>query len=215
MADRIRLEGPLLQALKPAIDTLARAHQHRDLHTCNHQERVAEMAVAIATLMHLPESRIELLFLAGRVHDIGKLAIPSEITYKPGKLSGPEFALMQTHCEAGRDILAQLRAPVPLAEIVYQHHERMDGSGYPHGLAGSVIIKEAQILAVADSFDAMSSYRPYRAALSEDFVLGEIRRMAGISLDRNAADACIQHVLGAKWRLADRSSVAAVNGREC
>lgn len=174
---------------------LARAHHHRDFFTCRHQNRVAHLVVSIGTLMELRRPRLEVLRLAAMVHDIGKLGIPAEIVGKPGKLSDAEYSLIQTHCDIGHDILAQLRAPFPIAEIVHQHHERIDGSGYPRGLHGAGILEEARILAVADTYDAMSAYRPFRAPLSQDFVLGELQKMAGSLLDRGAVDACIRHAL--------------------
>jgi HD-GYP domain-containing protein (c-di-GMP phosphodiesterase class II) len=193
-----RADTPLLKALRPAVDMLARAHRYRDAYTCQHQERVAVLAASIGAIVGLPSSRIEILHLAATVHDIGKLGVPSEIVGKPGKLSEPEFALVQTHCAIGHDILLQLRAPFPIAEIVLQHHERLDGSGYPRGLKGAATLAEARILAVADTFDAMSSYRPYRAALPEDFALAELHQMAGRLLDREAVEACTRHVLSGK-----------------
>jgi HD-GYP domain-containing protein (c-di-GMP phosphodiesterase class II) len=196
MSAAISLTTPLMKALKPAIDALARAHRHRDPHMSLHQERVAKCAAAIATLMKMPASRIEVLYLAALVHDIGKLGVPYDLVIKPGKLSEPEFLLMQMHCEIGHDILLQLKAPSPVAEVAYQHHERMDGSGYPRRLRGSAILLEARILAVADTFDAMSSYRPYRGPLAEDFVVSELRRRAGVSLDGDAVEACVRHMLG-------------------
>jgi HD-GYP domain-containing protein (c-di-GMP phosphodiesterase class II) len=193
-----RADTPLLKALRPAVHMLARAHQYRDPYTCLHQDRVADVSVSIGAILGLAPSRLEILHLAAMVHDIGKLGVPAEIVGKPGKLSDPEFALVQTHCAIGHDILVQLNAPFPIAEIVHQHHERRDGSGYPRGLKGSAILREASILAVADVFDAMSSYRPYRAALSEDFVLGELQQMAGHALDRDAVNACVYHVMSGK-----------------
>src|SRR5579863_7441922 len=157
---------------------LSRAHHYRDQLTCHHEERVAHLAVSIGTMMHLRPPRLEILRLAAMVHDIGQLGIPAEIVGKPGKLSDSEYSLAQTHCDIGHDILAHLRAPFPIADIVHQHHERLDGSGYPRGLHGAAILEEARILAVADTYDAMSSYRPYRAPLSEDFVLRELHQMA-------------------------------------
>ena len=157
-----RDETPLLKALRPAIATLARAHHHRDPYTCRHQERVAHFAASMGALLGLRRARLEIIYLAALVHDIGKLGIPAEIIGKPEKLSDAEYAIVQTHCVIGHDILQQLRAPFPIAEIVHQHHERVDGSGYPRGLRGEAILEEAGILAVADTYDAMSSYRPYR-----------------------------------------------------
>lgn len=190
-----RQETPLLKSLRPAIAMLARAHYYQDRHTCRHQERVAHHAASIGALLGLRPVRLETLQLAALVHDIGKLGIPAEIINKGGKLSDAEYAIVQTHCVIGHDILQQLGAPFPIAEIVHQHHERTDGSGYPRGLSGEAILEEARILAVADTYDAMSSYRPYRAPLSEDFVFAELRRLAGQVLDSRAVDACIRHVL--------------------
>jgi HD-GYP domain-containing protein (c-di-GMP phosphodiesterase class II) len=191
-----RGDTPLLRALRPAVAALARAHGHRDAATLYHEERVAELAVSIGALLGLSDDRLGILQLAARVHDIGKLGIPSEIVGKAGKLSAPELALMQTHAAVGYDILLQLQAPLPIADIVFQHHERMDGSGYPQGLKGAAILEEARILAVADVFDALTSYRSYRAALSEEFALGEIHRLAGTALDQSAVAACASFVLG-------------------
>ncbi len=193
-----RADTPLLKALRPAVDMLARAHRYRDPYTCLHQERVAKFAAAIGALMGLAPGRLEVLHLAAMVHDIGKLAVPAEIVSKPGKLSDAEFEIVRAHAEIGHDILLQLRAPFPIAEIVFQHHERIDGSGYPRGVRGDAVALESRILAVADTFDAMSSYRPYRPALTEDFVLGELASMAGGPLDRGAVEACTRYVLSGK-----------------
>ncbi len=177
---------------------LSRAHHYHDRHTCKHQERVAHHAASIGALLGLRPVRLEALQLAALVHDIGKIGIPAQIINKDGKLTDAEYSIVQTHCAIGHDILQQLHAPFPIAEIVHQHHERADGSGYPRGLSGEAILEEARILAVADTYDAMSSYRPYRAPLPEDFVLGELRRLAGHVLDGRAVDACIRHVLSGK-----------------
>ena len=210
-----RTDTPLLNALRPSIQMMARAHQYRDPFTCQHQERVAQFAVSIGAAMGMPALRLEILYLAAIVHDIGKLGIPAEIIGKPGRLSDPEYALVQTHSAIGHDILLQLHAPFPIADIVHQHHERADGSGYPRGLRGEAILEEARILAVADIFDAMSSYRPYRAALSEDFVLGELHKMAGHLLDRRAVDAFARHVLrGGGLHPAPTSLVEATAGQQ-
>ncbi len=187
-----QIDAGMLEALRPSIALLSAAHGYRDSFTVEHQDRVAALAVAIGTRLGLGELRIEILRLAAIVHDIGKIAIPSEILSKPGALSDPEYALIKQHCVIGYNILGNLKSPAAIAEIAYQHHERIDGSGYPRGLSGTEILLEARILAVADVFDAMISNRAYRPGLPVDFVLGEMRTMAGRVLDRDAVDACRQ-----------------------
>lgn len=193
-----RIKTPLLDGLRPSIEMMARAHRYRDPFTYQHEERVANLAVSIGSGLGLPALRLEVLYLAALVHDIGKLAVPAEIIAKPGKLSGPEYALVQAHSAVGHDILRQLRAQSPIADIVCQHHERSDGSGYPYGLRGPDILEEARILAVADTFDAMSSYRPYRAALAEDFVLEELQQLSGRLLDRDPVEMLLHLVMAGK-----------------
>lgn len=184
-----------LAALHPSIATLLAAHRYRDPFTHSHQEKTAALAVEIANRIGLTESRIEMLRLAALVHDIGKIGIPAEIIGKPGSLSDSEYALIKEHCKIGHDIISQLHAPFPLAEIAFQHHERLDGSGYPRALAGSEILAEARILAVADVFQAMSSNRAYRPGIPQDVVLRELRAMAGVTLDADAVEACHDYVL--------------------
>jgi putative nucleotidyltransferase with HDIG domain len=175
---------------RAAIAALSSAHGHRDPFTCKHEQRVADFAVALASRLGLAAARVEILRMAAVTHDIGKIGVPTEIVGKAGKLSAPEYALMQTHCEIGFDILRQLHSPYPIADIAYQHHERLDGSGYPLGLAGDAIVFEARILAVADVFDAMSSHRSYRAAMPLHAVLAELRSQAGRTLDASIVEAC-------------------------
>lgn len=184
-----------VERLCPAIETLARAHEYRDPYTCRHQRRTADIAVGIAELLGLPRARQLLVRLAANVHDIGKLSIPAEIVNKPGRLSAHEYAIVQTHAEVGREILLHLGSPLQLAEIVHQHHERIDGSGYPRRLEESDILLEARIIAVADVFDAMSSYRPYRPGLPQGLVFAELRQAAGRRLDAEVVEACIRYVL--------------------
>ncbi len=184
------MHSPIASEIQAAVATLAAAHGHRDPFTCRHEARAAGVAVELGHLLGLASRRIEVLRLAALVHDIGKIGVPTEIVGKAGRLSPQEYALMQTHCDIGYDILNKLGSPDPIAEIAYQHHERLDGSGYPRGLAGDAILVEARILAVADVFDAMSSHRSYRPALPLEDVLAELRTQAGRMLDARVVDAC-------------------------
>jgi HD-GYP domain-containing protein (c-di-GMP phosphodiesterase class II) len=141
--------------------------------------------------MGLPEDTcVYLVDIAARVHDIGKIAVPAEILAKPGRLNRAELALVKTHSQVGYDILSRAELPYPVAQTVLQHHERLDGSGYPQGLGADDILPEASILAVADVVEAMSSHRPYRPALGLDVALGEIRDGAGTRYDHDVVDAC-------------------------
>ncbi|MEN6312384.1 MAG: HD-GYP domain-containing protein, partial [Acidobacteriota bacterium] len=158
--------------------------------TAGHQRRVSALAVAIAEELHLPSEKIEGLRFAGAIHDIGKIAMPAEILGKPTRLTKTEFQLIKDHPRIGFDILKNIQFPWPVAHIVLQHHERMDGSGYPDGLIGEAILIEARILAVADVVEAISSHRPYRPALGVEKALEEIRRGRGIRYDMRVVDAC-------------------------
>ena len=182
--------------LRRTLESLARsmelAIELRDPYTARHQSRVARLSVAIARELGLSENQIEGLKYAALLHDIGKLSVPTQILSKPTKLSEEEFALIRSHSRKGYDILKQVDFPWPVAEIVYQHHERLDGSGYPRGLSGDQILLEARILAVADVVDAMVSHRPYRPALGLDKALEEIASGKGRLYDPDVADACIR-----------------------
>jgi len=164
----------------------------KDPYTAGHQKSVAIIARLIAGQMGLPEEGTYPIFVAAMVHDIGKIEIPSEILAKPGKLSSLESKLVQKHAEAGKRILSQIKTEWPIDEIVYQHHERLDGSGYPRGLMSGEILLAAKIIAVADVVDAMNSHRPYRSALSMDSVLEEIYRGKGILYDEDVVDAWME-----------------------
>jgi len=185
-----------LESLKRAVGTtiqvLVSALEVRDPYTAGHQSRVADLACAIAMEMGLAQERIEGIRMAGSIHDIGKLSIPAEILSKPTKLTNTEFALIKVHSQTGYDMLKDVESPWPLAQIVYQHHERMNGSGYPNNLKGDKIILEARIMAVADVVEAMASHRPYRAALGIDIALEEIKKNKGILYDEAVADACLK-----------------------
>ncbi|MCX7843973.1 MAG: HD-GYP domain-containing protein [Candidatus Bipolaricaulota bacterium] len=165
----------------------------REPYTAGHQRRVAELACAIAQELGLSAERIQGLRVAALLHDVGKaLFVPIEILSKPGKLTDLEMALIREHPRAGYEILRRVEFPWPVAEIVHQHHERLDGSGYPRGLKGEAILLEARILAVADVVEAMSSHRPYRPALGVEAALAEIREKAGKLYDPKVVEACLR-----------------------
>ena len=164
----------------------------RDPYTSGHQQRVSSLTTCIAQEMRLPAAQIEGIRIAGIVHDIGKIYIPSEILSKPGRLTENEFNLIKKHSQAGYNILKVVEFPWPVAQTVLQHHERMDGSGYPGQILGKDIILEARILAVADVVEAMASHRPYRPALGIDKALEEISQKKGILYDSEVVDACLK-----------------------
>jgi HD-GYP domain-containing protein (c-di-GMP phosphodiesterase class II) len=164
----------------------------RDPYTAGHQRRVTQLSCAIAAKMGLPQEQIDMLDLAGQIHDIGKVRIPAEILSRPKGLSSAELAIIRTHPFAGYEILKTIESTGKIAAIVYQHHERMDGSGYPSGLAGDEILMEARILAVADVVEAMASHRPYRSALGLDKALEEISRHRGRLYDAEVVAACLE-----------------------
>jgi putative two-component system response regulator len=199
ITDRKRAEEKLLltlESLRKAfgaiIQVLVSAGETRDPYTAGHQIRSADLASAIATEMGLSQEKIEGIRMAGSIHDIGKLSIPAEILSKPTKLTNLEFSLIKTHSQSGYDILKDIEFPWPLADFVLQHHERMNGSGYPQGLKGDDILLEARILAIADVVEAMASHRPYRPALGINLALEDISRNKGILYDADAADACLK-----------------------
>jgi HD-GYP domain-containing protein (c-di-GMP phosphodiesterase class II) len=164
----------------------------RDPCTAGHQRRVADLARAIATRMDLPKEKIEGIRIAGAIHDIGKISVPSEILSKPAHLTPLEFDLIKLHPKIGYDLLEPIRFPWQVAEIVHQHHEQVDGSGYPRGLRGEGILMEARVIRVADVVEAMSSHRPYRPAHRFEDVMGEIKRNRAVSYDPTVASACIE-----------------------
>ncbi len=181
----------LRQSLEQFIQTIADTVQARDPYTAGHQQRVSELAVAIAREMGLPEDQIRGIHFAGIIHDLGKIRIPLEILSYPGKLTDVEFELVKQHPQAGYDIIKKVQFPWPIADIVLQHHERMDGSGYPQGLKGDAILIEARIITVADVVEAMSSHRPYRPGRGIEAGLDEISKMRGVYYDPHVVDACL------------------------
>ena len=190
--NKIRLLQDLRKTVRGTIHTIAATVEARDPYTSGHQKRVADLAVAIASEMKLPDERVEGIRMAGLIHDLGKIQIPAEILSKPGKLSELEYEIIKTHPQTGFDLLKEIEFPWPIAEMVRQHHEKMDGSGYPQGLKGDEIMPEARILAVADAVEAMSSHRPYRPALGIEKALAQIKKDKGTLFDPKAVNACLK-----------------------
>jgi putative nucleotidyltransferase with HDIG domain len=182
----------LKKAFGTIIQVMVTAVESRDPYTAGHQSRSADLARAIATEMGLSQERIEAIRMAGSIHDIGKMSVPTEILSRPTKLTELEFSLIKEHANKGFEILKDVESPWPLAEIVYQHHERMDGSGYPRHLKGEEILMEARILAVADVVEAMASHRPYRPAIGSNAALAEIENNKGTLYDVDVVDACLR-----------------------
>ncbi|MGA7965762.1 MAG: HD-GYP domain-containing protein [Gammaproteobacteria bacterium] len=174
-----------------SIKLASATHKRHDAYTVLHSRAVGRLASVIGMQMDLSAEVVWLLDLAGLVHDIGKIEVPRYIIEKPGSLTTEEFEIVKTHADAGYRILSELPGPWPIAEIARQHHERLDGSGYPRGLKGPEILLEAQILAVADVTESMLSRRPYRPAHSLDNVMEVIRKLRGDKLNSDAVDACI------------------------
>jgi len=166
--------------------------ESRDPYTAGHQRRVTDLACAIAIEMGLSQTQIDGIRMAASTHDIGKIYVPAEILSKSGKLAEIESSIIKTHPQVGYNVLKEIEFPYPVAQIVLQHHERMDGSGYPAGLTGDYILLEARILGVADVVEAMASHRPYRPAMGIDKALEEISRYKGMLYDPEAVDACLR-----------------------
>jgi putative nucleotidyltransferase with HDIG domain len=174
------------------VKTLSKIVETRDPYTSGHEDQVAKISCKIAKEMKLTEEQISAIHVAATLHDIGKISVPSEILTKPGRLSDLEREIIKTHCKVANDILLNIEFPYPVAEIIFQHHERMDGSGYPRGLKGDQIAIEARIIGTADVIDAMASYRPYRPALGVDAAIAEIVTYRGITYDPAVVDACLK-----------------------
>ncbi len=182
----------LRRAFEGTIQILTSAVEMRDPYTAGHQQRVTRLACAIAEEMGLSDERIEGIRMAAVVHDVGKIAVPAEILSKPGRLDDLQWGMIKVHPQVGYDILKPVEFPWPVAQIVLQHHERLDGSGYPQGLSGEEIILEARILAVADVVEAMASHRPYRPARGIDKALEEISQNRGVLYDPEVVDVCLK-----------------------
>lgn len=191
----------LKKSMSVTIQVMVSAVEARDPYTAGHQIRVANLACAIAEEMGFTQEKIEGIRLAGSIHDIGKLSIPAEILTKPTKLTNLEYSLIKEHSTSGYEMLKHVESPMPLAEMVYQHHERIDGSGYPRKLKGDQILMEARILAVSDVVESIASHRPYRPSLGIEFALEEIEKNKGIIYDGVVADACLRLFREKKYQL--------------
>ncbi|MCF8109691.1 MAG: response regulator [Desulfohalobiaceae bacterium] len=179
-------------ALSGIIQVVARTVEARDPYTAGHQQRVAVLAAAIAKKMNLNEDAIQGISMAGTIHDLGKIAIPSEILSKPTRLSEIEFGIIKSHPQVGCDILSGIEFPWQVDRMVLQHHEKLNGSGYPNGCSGDEILLESRILTVADVVEAMASHRPYRAALGIETALEEIAKNKGLLFDPQVVEACLE-----------------------
>jgi len=187
------------QSLKDFVRVIASTVEMRDPYTAGHQYRVSQLAVAIGRGMGLSEHTVNGLELAAMVHDVGQINVPAEILCRPGKLSNFEYLLIKQHPQTGYDTLKDIEFPWPIATIVLQHHERLDGSGYPQGLKGDQILLESRIMAVADVTEAMSSHRPYRPARPLEAVIDELQSGSGSRYDKAAVDACLNPLRAKKF----------------
>ena len=191
ISKRKEIEKKLHKSLLGTISAMSLMVEARDPYTAGHQKRVAALCVAIAKKMGMKIDQIEGLELAAKIHDIGKIKIPVEILIKPSALSELEFMLIKMHPESGYDMIKDIEFPWLIADMIRQHHEKLDGSGYPHGLKGNEILLEARIITVADIVEAISNHRPYRAALGVDVAMEIITQERGIKLDPDVVDACV------------------------
>lgn len=182
----------LKQTLHGIVGALATTIEKRDPFTAGHERRVAQIAQAIATYLGLEPEKIEGILISGLLHDVGKIVVPSEILSKPGRLNAHEYNIVKIHPSAGYDILRKIEFPWPVPETVLQHHERLNGTGYPKGINREQIILEARILAVADVFEAMLSFRPYRNAKTLNQAILELLELKGHLFDEKIVDACVE-----------------------
>jgi putative nucleotidyltransferase with HDIG domain len=184
--------GKLQNVLEGTIHALASTFEKRDPYTAGHQQRVSNLACAIASEMGLSKDKVKGIRMVGFIHDLGKIYVPAEILNKPGKLTNVESSLIRTHAKVGHDILEKVKFPWPIAQVIVQHHERLDGSGYPLGLTGEDILLEAKIIGVADTVEAIASHRPYRPALGLEKALEEVSEKRGILYAPEVVDACLR-----------------------
>jgi HD-GYP domain-containing protein (c-di-GMP phosphodiesterase class II) len=189
------------KTLGATINAIAAAVETRDPYTAGHQRRVADLTRAIATEMNLPTDKIDGMRMAAIIHDIGKISVPSEILTKPTKLTDLEFGIIKTHAQSGYDIPKDIEFPWPIARIVWEHHERMDGSGYPKRLVAEETLLESRILCVADVVESMASHRPYRPSLGIGAALKEIENNKGTLYDAGVVDACLRIFMDKGYQL--------------
>lgn len=182
----------LERTLDSVVYAMAKVVEIRDPYTAGHQQRVAQLTRAIAEELALPEDTVVSSHKTAVIHDVGKIYVPAEILSKPGRLTNLEFGIIKAHTEIGADLVRTIDFPWPISNIILQHHERLDGSGYPRGIAGDEILLEARLIGVADTVEAMSSHRPYRAALGIDRALEEVESHAGSVYDADAVAACVR-----------------------
>jgi response regulator RpfG family c-di-GMP phosphodiesterase len=193
LEERVRKRTAKLQkALEGIVHAMSLTVEKRDLYTAGHQHRVAILAAAIARELSLPVDQIEGIRMAGMIHDLGKIAVPAELLSKPSHLTQIEIAHFQIHPGVGHDIMADIEFPWPIAQMILEHHERIDGSGYPFGLCNKAILIEARILAVADVVEAMATHRPYRPSLGVEKALAEIAGHRAVLYDADVVDACLR-----------------------
>ena len=192
ITERKQAEKKLKKSMEATIQTMSKIIESRDPYTTGHQQRVCQLATHIAKELGLPKDKIEGVRIASLIHDIGKIGLPTEILSKPTRLTNMEFDLIKNHSQIGYNILKSIDFAYPVAQIVFQHHERLDGSGYPQGLKGDKILLEAKIIGAADVVEAMSSHRPYRPALGIDKALEEISQNRGILYDPEVVDVCLK-----------------------
>ncbi len=181
----------LQRVIDGIINTISKIGDIRDPYTGGHQHRVAQLAKEIAEGMKLPEDQAQGIYIAGLLHDIGKISIPLEILSKPGEIADIEKDMIKIHPTTGFNILKEIEFPWPIHDIILQHHERLDGSGYPRGLKDGEILLEAKIIGVADVVEAIASHRPYRASLGMDYAMEEITSLKGVLYDHDVVDACV------------------------
>jgi len=191
--EKLRESFKMLQkATEDIVQAMSYTSEIRDPYTAGHQKKVCELAIAIGEEMNISEEQLQGVKFAAMIHDIGKISVPSDILSKPGRISNTEFEVIKGHSQTGYELLDKINFPWPISQIVHQHHEHLDGTGYPSGFKGNDILLEARIISVADTVEAMTSHRPYRPALGIEKAMDEIKSKKGIFYDPDVVEACIK-----------------------